>query len=80
LGSAAFVWSALGEKYFNDKYICVTGDSEKMWRLVDDNRLSKAERIVLAFTFDYAIIENAHFTEAARLFREFQSDLKKRRS
>ena len=76
-GSAAFVWSALGEKYFNDKYICVTGDSKKMWALVDDNRLSKAERVVLAFTFDYAIIENAHFTEAAKLFREFSEQFGK---
>lgn len=78
-GSGAFVWSALGEKYLGDSHIwsCNPLGAEKLWRLVDDPRLRDFERIVLASTFDYAIIEQANFEEAASYWADFEGAYRK---
>lgn len=73
-GSAAFVWFALSERYLGDKHIwsfSVDG-AQKLWDLVDDSRLSLTERIVLACTFDHAIIEHERFREAAGHWMDFK--------
>ncbi len=74
-GSAAFVWSALSEKYFGKEIIFgLERDPQRLWNLVNDERLSLAERIVHASTFDHAIVEYEHFADAAKLFREFSRE------
>jgi hypothetical protein len=70
-GSAAFVWTALAKKYLEDEMAFFREGGKQLWALVDDERLSDAERIVLASTFDHAIIERARFADAAKAFREF---------
>lgn len=73
-GSGAFVWSALSEKYLGDGHIwsCNPAGAEKLWALVGDPKLSTCERIVLASTFDYAIVETAKFREAAEHWANFE--------
>lgn len=73
-GSAAFVWSALSKKYLGDEMAWMGGNGKAVWDLAGDSRLSQAERIVLVSTFDHAIIEHAHFADAANAFREFSHD------
>jgi hypothetical protein len=70
-GSAAFVWSALAKRYLDGEVAFFRDRGKQIWALVNDVRLSHVERIVLASTFDHAIIEQAHFADAASAFREF---------
>jgi len=73
-GSGAFAWSALAKKYLGDNFIwlCNPEGAEKVWALVNDPRLLTFERIVLASTFDYAIIEAAKFEDAAAYWSDFE--------
>lgn len=53
-------------------WLCNPKEAQKLWDLVRDPRLAPYERIVLASTFDYPIIESEKFAEASRHFLEFE--------
>jgi hypothetical protein len=74
-GGAAFVWDALYQRYLAnpfDPFGHYLKDAQKLWNLVRDPRLSLAERIVHASTFDRAIVRSDSFSEYARALREFE--------
>lgn len=73
-GSGAFVWSAMGLRYLNDRHawLCDPNGAQKVWDLVNDPRLKIFERIVLAATFDHAITETSKFYDAAEHWANFE--------
>lgn len=72
-GCAAYVWGALAKRYLNDDYKWLSDPvaSRATWDLYKDDRLQDFEKIVLASTFDYAIIEYSRFEAAAEAFTAF---------
>ncbi len=57
-GSAPLIWSYLTKKYLkSDSYFAVT---DKLWKLIDDHRLSRDEKLCLIFTFDYFTASKKH--------------------
>ena len=67
-GYGAFIWTKLFDKYLKDpceKYDSWMSEknSEKLWKLVHDDRLEGFERRVLASTFDNAMVKKANFAE-----------------
>lgn len=74
-GSAAFVWTALANRYFGKDFMWLGNpeNSQKVWDLYFNPRLNYCERVVLFSTFDHAIIEREGFNEAAFCFAEFEA-------
>lgn len=72
-GAAARVWSAISGKYLGDeaKWFTCAGDGGSFWKLVSDPRLTRCERIIFAWTFDWMICERDKATELATLMNEF---------
>lgn len=79
-GSAMRVWMPMAMAYLADPEananqemgrIMLSGDMCGLWKLVDGDKLTRAERIVLAWTFDKSVCEYSKLVEMAELFREF---------
>lgn len=47
---------------------------KEIWNLVDDKRLSKCEKIVLASTFDNVIVKKENMPKLISAFKEFEGD------
>lgn len=68
-GFLSFVWSALW-----DTYIGVgiwLSNPKRLWKIQEDPRLLRMEKIVFLSTFDYAMIKAENFEEYANLLDEF---------
>lgn len=76
-GSAARIWSALAERYCGDTaywLVCRSEEEQRrFWALAKDERLSREERIVFAWTFDRALVDRPHFEEMARCLDTFRA-------
>jgi hypothetical protein len=76
-GGAAFIWSALFDKYLKDpaieyhNWLSTAASSSKLWELADREDLSICERILMKSTFDYAMVRREHFAEFCAHLREF---------
>lgn len=74
-GGAARVWSALCKRWLGDDcyWLTMRGDEQqaKVWALAKDERLSPAERIVMAATFDRVLVRRDELPRLAEHFREF---------
>jgi len=46
-------------------------NGKPLWALANSSKLNRAERLVLAWTFDHAVCEYAKLTEMATLLRDF---------
>jgi len=72
-GGAFSVWRALIGKYLvrgDDEatIFMMRGDMGSLWRLVRDERLTRAERIVLASTYDNVVIWHDHLMRVIHAF------------
>ena len=75
-GGCAFVWDALYTKYLKDpknKYENWLTAGKPLWDLAKKSYLRRFERIVLASTFDRAIIGKKDFADYAKCLRMFES-------
>jgi hypothetical protein len=78
-GGAAFIWSALFDRYLKNPAIeyhnwlsvSARNNGKELWELADREDLSVCERIVMKSTFDYAIVRRIHFEEFCGHLREF---------
>jgi hypothetical protein len=72
-GGAAGIWTCLYDKYLKkgelDSWMM---NSDELWRLGKDKRLSECERAVLIGTFDYATIKLENYPKFAKHLREFR--------
>jgi len=73
-GAAAFVWSALCNKYFGDEFAWLHNDkkSQNLWDLWKDTTLPEYERAVLMMTFDRMCIVKRDFQRAIDDITKFQ--------
>lgn len=80
-GGHARIWTALYDTHLLDPsrqydswLIAASQDphDRRLWELVDDGRLSSAERLVHAATFDYALIARKNFRNFANQLRAFR--------
>jgi hypothetical protein len=46
-------------------------DFKKVWDLYKDDRLSRAEKILLGSTFDWVVIRRSEFEELAKVYEDF---------
>lgn len=69
-GSAMYVWSALGKKYFSNEYY-VMSNTDSFWPLWKDPRLTDDERATFVSTFDKCLVRAEDGPRLANLFREF---------
>lgn len=69
------IWSGLWGQYGEPEnpygYLVNPEKTKKLWRLIDDPRLPYEEKIVLACTFDYAIIRRKEFGKLIQCFKEY---------
>lgn len=71
-GGAAFIWSALFDKYLKrGEYDNWLTRSEELWKLAERADLPMFERAVMSGTFDYAIICRENFKQFVEHLREF---------
>lgn len=61
-GSAYRVWASLGQAYLNS-INAIWEKSDDLWWLIYGNRLSREEKLMLAWTFDHALLPKDHFAE-----------------
>jgi hypothetical protein len=77
-GGSARIWDSLFNKFLkdpNDKYDCWLNEKrcKVLWKLVDNPSVPLIGRIVLAFTFDYAIVKRDNFKRLVVDLREFDT-------
>lgn len=74
-GGAARIWGSLFEAYIEKKYEydswLMAANDGRLWEVVHDERLSRAERVVYLMTCDNALVKNENFKEMAKALREF---------
>lgn len=72
-GWCAYVWGMLFDKYITkeDKYDYWLNKPQRLWDLVNDDRLSWTEIVVLRSTFDYALVKTKDVLALADLFDAF---------
>ncbi len=76
-GGAAFIWDALFNAYLKDasnefdSWISRGTDDRGLWDLAKRANLPMFERVVLAATFDRAMVTRSHFKRFASDLREF---------
>ena len=73
-GGAAFIWDVLYDKYLKDpnkKPDCWLLDPDSLWPLAKRADLPLFERVVLASTYDRALVRDDHFAEFSGHLREF---------
>jgi hypothetical protein len=75
-GGHARIWNALFDRYLKDPLNeydswMLTRSQQKLWDIVKRQDLQPFERIVMAATFDYAIISKEHFATFAADLRKF---------
>jgi len=69
------VWFLLKEKYLPDvPYLFRHDEYQKVWDLILDERLEKYEKIILASSFDWAIVYKENFDELIDAFEKFDSE------
>lgn len=68
--SAAYIWDKLYRSHINSSGIFLL-DADNLWQLVDDERLLDFEKLTLASTFDWAIIEYEKFPDMIAVYRKF---------
>lgn len=72
-GSAPRVWDSIISSYGGPQKWILASDEElrAFWRLAKDPRLSRAERVAFAWTFDRAVCFQERAEELAELLMEF---------
>lgn len=71
-GGAMFVWNALANKYLKESaFKFMFGDSAPLWAIAYDSKVSKTDRIVMATTFDRAMVRAENLLDLADRFDEF---------
>lgn len=69
---AALIWTCLYDRYLKSRpFDSWLMDSDKLWKLPKDRRLSQYERAVLAQTFDRALVGKDNFDQHAKNLRMF---------
>jgi hypothetical protein len=65
-----------GPKYYSRTIIAMMGidKMDEIWQLVNDERLSRTEKIVLASTLDKVLVKGEDIPELLTAFREFDGD------
>lgn len=67
------VWDFLGKKYLDvGASIFDLSVMERIWNLMDDERVSVNERIVMATTLDKCLVKKEDFSNVITAFREFE--------
>ena len=76
-GGAMRIWDPLAQKWLNADNFMVWSmcnrDSKEFWALAQDERLPRADRIVLASTYDKAVVPSEMLGEFAEALREFNA-------
>jgi hypothetical protein len=79
-GTAAKIWSDLFDTYVSDRsnqYDNWMLGTDRLWKVVDDKRLPRFERLIMASTFDYCLIKRENFEEMAAYYRTFSEKYRK---
>lgn len=66
-----YVWKQTGRHYISPNYTGYEDDYEDSWRLARDPRLTRRDRAVLLWSFDYSWVRRADAAEMASLLREW---------
>lgn len=77
-GGAAYIWDCLYNKYLKnpdkeyDNWLSsVMKEPNKLWNLVDDERLPMFAKVCLMYTFDRIIVKKENFVKLSQDFDEF---------
>lgn len=74
-GGAARIWTSLFDRYIKNPdtpfHNWMTDRSNALWNLAKDQKLSRHEKAVLAFTFDQFYVRKEHFSMCAHDLRAF---------
>lgn len=74
-GSSMAVWDILGKKYCgHGASIFDIGQMKEIWNLVDDNKVSMHERIVLFTTLDKSLVKKEDLPKVIEAFRQFEGN------
>lgn len=70
-GGVMYIWDELCRKYLSIAHFSRLENSSSLWKLYEDNRLTKCEKVALLSTYDYAVVKKENLQELALSYRKF---------
>lgn len=70
-GGAPFIWDKLAKKYLGVDSWIILKDMNRLWKLLDDDRLEECEKVALLITWDYATLKAKNLDRASKALTQF---------